>query len=157
MSELPEETVDELAGQDRALGSAPVTVDIPVRFRDVDGMGHVNNAVFSTYLETARIEYWQRLFPGEVELAKVEMILARAEIDFRGQIRFPGTVRVSARCPRIGTKSFDLVYRVVCAAGGDLFAEARTVQVAYDYRAGRTVPVSDDLRRRIERLEGGPP
>lgn len=138
------------------MSDAPVTVEIPVRFRDVDGMGHVNNAVFSTYLETARIEYWHRLFPGEVDLAQVEMILARAEIDFRGQIRFPGAVRVSARCPRIGTKSFDLVYRIVSADGGELFAEARTVQVAFDYRAGRTVPVSDELRRRIETLEGRP-
>ncbi|MFP3939640.1 MAG: acyl-CoA thioesterase [Thermoanaerobaculia bacterium] len=154
MTELPEETVDEPGGRDGAVGSAPVTVDIPVRFRDVDGMGHVNNAVFSTYLETARIEYWHRLFPDELDLSQVEMILARAEIDFRGQIRFPGTVRVSARCPRIGTKSFDLAYRVGPAAGGELYAEARTVQVAYDYRTGRTVPVSDELRRRIETLEG---
>ena len=154
MSERSEETLDEPARQGGLLGSAPVTVDIPVRFRDVDGMAHVNNAVFSTYLETARIEYWHRLFPGELDLSKVEMILARAEIDFRGQIRFPGTVRVSARCPRIGTKSFDLVYRVESADGGELYAEARTVQVAYDYRAGRTVPVSDALRRRIETLEG---
>lgn len=154
MSEIPRERVDGPVLPGRAPHPAPVTVDIPVRFRDVDGMGHVNNAVFSTYLETARIEYWHRLFPDELDLSKVEMILARAEIDFRDQIRFPGTVRVSARCPRIGTKSFDLAYRVEPAAGGELYAEARTVQVAYDYRTGRTVPVSDELRRRIETLEG---
>jgi acyl-CoA thioester hydrolase len=134
----------------------PVSVEIPVRFRDLDGIGHVNNAVFSTYLEAARIDYWERLHPDfrGGDLTQVTMILARAEIDFRDQIAYGETVRVSARCPRIGTKSFDLEYRIESADGARLFAEARTVQVAYDYGERRTVPVSDDLRRRIEALEG---
>jgi len=136
----------------------PVSIEIPVRFRDLDGIGHVNNAVFSTYLESARIRYWERLFPGFCgdELTKVTMILARAEIDFRGQIAYGETVRVLARCPRIGTKSFDLEYRIESAHGERLYAEARTVQVAYDYGEQRTAPVSADLRRRIEELEGRP-
>lgn len=136
----------------------PVEVEIPVRFRDVDGMGHVNNAVFSTYLETARIAYWERLDPSvkDGDLRKVTMILARAEIDFRGQIAYGETVRVRCRCPRIGGKSFDLVYRIESPDGERLYAEARTVQVAFDYDSQRTIPVSDDLRRRIEAVEGRP-
>lgn len=136
----------------------PVAVEIPVRFRDVDGMGHVNNAVFSTYLETARIHYWEHLDPDVRggDLSRVTMILARAEIDFRDQIAYGETVRVLARCPRIGTKSFDLEYRIESADGSRLYAEARTVQVAYDYEGRRTVPVSAELRRRIEALEGRP-
>ncbi len=134
----------------------PVAVEVPVRFRDVDGMGHVNNSVFSTYLEIARIAYWERLDPSVRggDLRKVTMILARAEIDFRGQISYGETVRVLTRCPRVGTKSFDLEYRVESNDGGRLYAEARTVQVAFDYDAQRTVPVSDELRRRIESVEG---
>lgn len=137
----------------------PVSVEIPVRFRDVDGMGHVNNAVFSTYLETARIHYWERLDPEvrDGDLSRVTMILARAEIDFRDQISYGETVRVLARCPRIGTKSFDLEYRIESADSARLYAEARTVQVAYDYRERRTAPVSEELRRRIEALEGRAP
>lgn len=135
----------------------PVSVDIPVRFRDVDGMGHVNNAVFSTYLETARIAYWERLDPAvrEGDLNRVTMILARTEIDFRGQISYGETVRVHTRCPRVGTKSFDLEYRIESADGERLYAEARTVQVAFDYEAQRTIPVGEELRRRIAAVEGG--
>jgi acyl-CoA thioester hydrolase len=125
----------------------------------VDGMGHVNNAVFSTYLETARIAYWERLDPSvrEGDLTRVTMILARAEIDFRGQISYGETVRVLARCPRVGTKSFDLEYRIESADGERLYAEARTVQVAFDYEAQRTIPVSEALRRRIGAIEERPP
>ena len=136
----------------------PVAIEIPVRFRDVDGMGHVNNAVFSTYLESARVAYGERLDPSvrDGDLTKVTMILARAEIDFRGQVSYGETVRVRCRCPRIGRKSFDLEYRIESADDGRLYAEARTVQVAFDYDAQRTVPVSDELRRRIEGVEGHP-
>jgi len=143
----------------------PVEITIPVRFRDVDGMGHVNNAVFHTYLESARIAYWQRLYEdrergreGEavpvLRLDQVGFILARMECDFRGQIPFGATVRVRLRCPRVGTKSFDFNYRIESLGGDVLYAEARSVQVCYDYERDRTVPATDDLRRRIAALEG---
>ena len=138
----------------------PVEIDIPVRFRDLDGMGHVNNAVFSTYLESARVVYWQRLHPGdpiEVSPDAIPFILARTELDFRAQIPFEppgGGVRVLVRCPKIGTKSFDLEYRVESADGEVLYAEARSVQVCFDYGASATIPVTDDLRRRVAALEG---
>lgn len=143
----------------------PVEIVIPVRFRDVDGMGHVNNAVFHTYLESARIAYWQKLYEdrligrqGEesptLRLDEVAFILVRMECDFRGQIPFGDTVRVRIRCPRVGTKSFDFDYRIESLGGDVLYAEARSVQVCYDYELDRTVPATDDLRRRIAGLEG---
>lgn len=142
------------------MSAYPVEIEIPVRFRDLDGMGHVNNAVFSTFLESARVGYWQRLHPGEpleVSPEAIPFILARTEIDFRAQIPFEppgGAVRVRTRCPRIGTKSFELEYLIESADGEVLYAEARSVQVCFDYRANETVPVTDELRRRVAAFEG---
>ena len=110
-----------------------------VRFRDCDPMGHVNNAVYSTYLEQARIGVVGDLAP---------FILARVEIDFRAELRSGEEVEVRTRCGRIGTKSFDLEHEIV--ADGRLVAEAKSVLVGYDYDAGRSVPLSDDLRRQLE-------
>ncbi|MGD2116276.1 MAG: thioesterase family protein [Acidobacteriota bacterium] len=135
----------------------PVEVEIPVRFRDVDGMGHVNNAVFHTYLESARLVYWQTVFEDRglgASLDEIAFILARMECDFRGQIPFGDAVRVRIRCPRIGGKSFDFDYRIESPDGRTLYAEARSVQVCFDYDRNETVAVTDDLRRRIARLEG---
>ena len=70
-----------------------------VRFRDCDLMGHVNNAVFSTYLEEARIGVLDGLH---------EFILARVEIHFRSQLRAGEDVEVHTRAGKVGTKSFDL-------------------------------------------------
>jgi acyl-CoA thioester hydrolase len=109
-----------------------------VRFRDCDGMGHVNNAVFSTYLEESRIGVLGGLNA---------FILARVEIDFRSELRMGEEVEVRTRCARIGTKSFDLEH--VIAAGGRVVAEARSVLVSYDYERSESVPVPDDLRKRL--------
>jgi acyl-CoA thioester hydrolase len=109
-----------------------------VRFRDCDAMGHVNNAVYSTYLEQARIGIMGGLG---------EMILARVEIDFRAELRAGEEVEVRSRCERIGTKSFDLGHEMW--AGERLVAEAKSVLVGYDYSDGRSVPLSDEQRRRL--------
>src|SRR3954471_10363286 len=98
-------------------------------------MGHVNNAVYSTYLEQARIGVLGGLDP---------FILARVEIDFRDELRAGEEVQVLARCAGGGTKSFDLEHEL--HADGRLVAEAKSVLVGYDYEAARSVPLSDELR-----------
>jgi acyl-CoA thioester hydrolase len=110
-----------------------------VRFRDCDAMGHVNNAVYSTYLEEARIGVLGGLSA---------FILARVEIDFRAELRMGEEVEVRTRCGRIGTKSFDLEH--VISAGARVVAEARSVLVSYDYKRGTSVPIPDELRARLE-------
>ena len=109
-----------------------------VRFRDCDAMGHVNNAVFSTYLEEARIGVLGGLSP---------FILARVEIDFRSELRAGDEVEVRSRCSRIGTKSFELEHRIV--AGDRLVADAKSVLVGYDYTTGTSVPLTENQRRRL--------
>jgi acyl-CoA thioester hydrolase len=102
-------------------------------------MGHVNNALFSTYLEEARIGVLGGLG---------EFILARVEIDFRSELRAGEEVEILSRCSHVGTKSFGLEHRL--AVGERLVAEATSVLVSYDYERGESVPVPDELRRRLE-------
>jgi acyl-CoA thioester hydrolase len=109
-----------------------------VRFSDCDPMGHVNNAVYSTYLEQARIGVLGGLSA---------FILARVEIDFRAELRAGEEVEVRSRCGRIGTKSFDLEHEL--HVDGRLVAEARSVLVAYDYETGRSVEVPDAVKARL--------
>ena len=110
-----------------------------VRFNDCDPMGHANNAVYSTYLEEARIGVLGGLG---------EFILARVEIDFRSELRSGEEVEIASRCSHVGTKSFRLDHRLT--AGERLVAEATSVLVSYDYERGESVPVPDELRRRLQ-------
>jgi acyl-CoA thioester hydrolase len=114
-----------------------------VRFRDLDGMAHVNNAVFSTYLEQARLAWF-----GEREANPLEdVILARTEIDFRSPVRLGEVVEVGVRPARVGNKSFELEYEL--RADGRVVAEARSVLVGYDYRLGESTTIPERWRRRL--------
>ena len=110
-----------------------------VRFRDVDSMGHCNNAVFLTFCEQARIAFLRSLGPTTEHL-----ILARAAIDYRAPLFEDDEVEVGVRCSRVGTSSFELEYQV--RAGDRLAAEGSSVIVSYDYERGAPTPIPEHWR-----------
>jgi acyl-CoA thioester hydrolase len=122
-----------------------------VEFRDVDAADHVNNAVYLTYLETARIAYLREALGVEF-LYQLALVLAQISVDFRSPARFPELLEIGTRVPRIGAKSFAMEHEI---RGGDgrLVAEAKSVLVAYDYEADASMPVPDEWRRRLEAYE----
>ena len=115
-----------------------------VRFRDLDGMGHVNNAVYSTYLEQARLAW----FGDDERLPLADVILARTEIDFRSPLAVGEVVSIGVRPSRLGTKSFELEYEL--RSDGRLVAEAKSVLVGYDYTRGESALVPERWRRKLE-------
>lgn len=137
----------------------PFVHEATVRFSDLDCRGHVNNAVFSSYIEDARLRWYAAT--GDPEEAppmsyEVDMILARTEIDFRGELRESGeTVQVGVRPGRVGTKSLDLEYKL--CAGDRVVAEAKSVLVGFDFVRGVSAPIPDRWQRRIRnaRTDGG--
>ncbi len=125
---------------------------LQVRFRDCDPMRHVNNAVYLTYMEQARFHYWRdvvRLPHSETR----SFIIARAECDYRSAAVPGDWLDIWTRVSSIGRASFAMDYEIVAAAGR-LVASARTVQVMYDYRENRSLPVPDDLAETLEAYEG---
>ena len=123
------------------------------RFRDTDAMGHINNAVYVTYLEVARQEYW-RAFKRDEDYRVVPFILARVEIDFRSEALVRESLELCIRCSHVGTKSFGFEYLIREEQSHRVVAEARTVQVCYDYVAKASMRVPEDLRAHLEAFEG---
>jgi acyl-CoA thioester hydrolase len=114
-----------------------------VRFNDLDAFGHVNNAVYSSYLEDARNAFMREA--GLVrKVEDIAMILARVEIDFLGQVGVGEQLEVGVRASRFGTKSFDFEYEI--RSGERVVASAKTVQVGFDYDSNETIPVPDAWR-----------
>jgi acyl-CoA thioester hydrolase len=122
-----------------------------VEFRDIDSAGHVNNAVYLTYLETARIRYLIAVLGPEFAY-EISLILARIAVDFRAPAFFPETLELGARVTRVGTTSFDLEHEI---RGGDgrLVLEASSVLVAYDYEANAPMTIPDVWRARLDAYE----
>jgi len=136
-----------------AIPGFTLTHELTPRFRDTDAMGHINNAVYVTYLEVARQEYW-RDFSRDVDYRRVPFILAGVKIDFRSEALVSERLAIGIRCDWVGNKSFAFGYEIREATTGRLVVEATSVQVCYDYQAKRSMPVPDELRRLLERYEG---
>ena len=118
---------------------------IDVRFRDLDAIGHVNNAVYLTYFEMARIAYWLQV-THRTEIADLDMILARAEIDYRSPLVFGETIEVGVGCTSLGRSSFVLELDAHERASGRLVAECRKTLVYYDFATGSKKPLTDEVR-----------
>ena len=128
---------------------------IVVRYGDLDPQGHVNNAAYLTYLEHSRVAYVRHLglWDGKSFL-EIGIILARIEMDYKSPILMTDAVEIGLRTTRLGNKSLDMEYVVREFNTGLIFAEAKTVQVAYDYNQGKTIPLRDSWRKTLQEYEG---
>ena len=129
---------------------------LEVRFRDCDALGHVNNAVYLTYLEEARIAHWRATGlaakTGTADAASEVpgVILARAEVDYRRPAKHGDVLTVHLGVAAIGRTSFTYEYEVTDAEG-QLIANARTVIVRFDYATSRPVAISDEIKEALTR------
>jgi len=126
---------------------------IEIRWRDQDAYGHVNNAVYLTYLEEVRDEWLERAL-GDAGDAW-GYVTARVAIDFRRELTQDDDAIVARLwLTRIGTSSVTTREEIV-TVGGELAAEAEAVLVARDTESGRSRPLSDAERAALERELGG--
>jgi acyl-CoA thioester hydrolase len=127
---------------------------LTVRFRDCDPLGHVNNAVYLTYLEQARFTLWRAqlgFLPRDSQQRDrgTGFILARVECDFRAQVRYGDELEVRLSLGGFGRTSFTYTYDIMDAMTDRLVAAAKTVLVRYDYDAEKAAPLDDDLKRQL--------
>jgi acyl-CoA thioester hydrolase len=121
---------------------------IEIRWRDLDAYGHVNNAVYLTYLEEVRDEWLERTLGSDESVW--DYVIARVAIDFRRELT-QGDDEVVARCTlaRVGNSS--LTTREELFVGGQVAAEAEAVLVARDRESGRARPLVERERLALAR------
>ncbi len=124
--------------------------EMEVRFRDLDMMGHLNNAVYATYLEQARVEYIEDVV--EEPLMEIGAVVADLHLDFERPIDWGDDVVVAVRADELGTSSIPLEYEI--RVDGDVAATAETLMVTFDPEAGEPRPIPDAWRERIQAHEG---
>lgn len=125
-----------------------------IRWRDLDALGHVNNAVYFTYLEQTRIRYLHKLKMISNNPVDIGIILAEASCQFKSPLELGEQVTVYLRVSELRNSSFIIEYRME-GAEGRLAATARSAQVCYDYEERRSVPIPDTWRGIITAYEPG--
>jgi acyl-CoA thioester hydrolase len=124
------------------------TTRVDIRWRDMDAFRHVNNAVYLSYLEEARDEWFLQVLGNGLLLN--DFLLARVAIDYRSPLtQDDGQVEVEIRCTRIGNSSVGTSERLTSVRDGRVAAEAEAVLVHYDWDSGKSRPLTDDLRARF--------
>jgi acyl-CoA thioester hydrolase len=131
---------------------------VTVRYGDLDPQGHVNNAAFITYLEHARVSYVRQLglWDGKSFL-EIGFILARVEMDYREPIQLTDLIEVGVRVSRLGNRSLVMEYLIREIGTLRIFAEGKTVQVAYDYQEKSTIALNESWKETIRQFEGNLP
>jgi acyl-CoA thioester hydrolase len=129
----------------------PVVVRVPVQWGDMDALGHVNNARYFTWFESARIALFERVGLASTGVPEVGPILAHTRCDFLAPVRYPAEVLAGARVDWLGTTSFTMGYGVALADSppGELVARGEGVVVLIDYRNGAKVAISPPLREAL--------
>jgi acyl-CoA thioester hydrolase len=119
---------------------------LATRYADYDTKGHVNNAVYLTYFEEARGRAWMEALGQGPDFS---FILAEATVRFRAEAMIGDALDIEIQTAEIRTKAWVWEYAIRRSADEQLVADGRTVQVMYDYDAGRTIPIPDTLRERL--------
>jgi acyl-CoA thioester hydrolase len=133
-------------------GQKKIVSDIHIRFKDIDFMGHVNNAVYLTYFEEGRKEFIISVF----EIDKPEdysFILAHMSCDYLKPIKISDTVILEIWVGEIGNKRFDFIYRLLKKGIDDneaiVCAKGRSVQVFFDYKENITLAIPEHIREQL--------
>jgi acyl-CoA thioester hydrolase len=130
---------------------------IEVRWGDMDAFGHVNNARYFTYCESARILYFETLeFDRYRATEKHGPAVVTATCNFHRQVHYPKALEVGARAIKIGGKSFTLEYAVYHAGSNELVADGSSVVAWVDYGIGQAVPLPAALKQRIREFDALP-
>lgn len=126
---------------------------IETRFADFDMMGHVNNAVYFTYMEIARTKYWKQAISWDWE--KTGVVIAQASLDYILPVFLKDQISMYVRTSRIGTTSFDLEYMLVKHVNGaeQICTKGKSVCVAFDYAAKKPTLIPETEKQKMITFE----
>jgi len=126
---------------------------IQIRFGDIDLMGHANNGVQLSYLDLARMDYFQQVYGQVIDWNDSALIVAHLEIDYLSSITLSDKIEVHTKIHRIGTKSVGLYQNIVDSVTGEIKTKTSQVMVGYSQKLGESIAVPETLKIRIREFE----
>ena len=128
---------------------------VQIRFKDIDQLGHVNNANHLSYFELARMKYSSDVL-GKIDWTKMGFILASARVDYKLPILLEDEVTVLTRTARMGTKSFEMEHRITAVRNGQEteLASGASVLVCMDYLNMKSIPIPENWKKLVSGYEG---
>jgi acyl-CoA thioester hydrolase len=123
---------------------------LQIRFADLDILGHVNNSVYLTYFELARLHYFRYLVGDHWDWKKDGMVLVKNEVEYIKPVLVTDNPEIEMKVAHIGTKSFALYYELI--VNGVLYTKGLSVQVCYDSISGQSIPIPPQMLEALNKL-----
>ncbi len=127
---------------------------IQIRFGDIDVIGHVNNGVQLSYLDLARLDYFEHIYGQTINWQDTALIVAHLEIDYFSPIFLKDKIEVHTCIHKIGNKSVSLRQNIIDSTTGDIKTQTSQVMVAFCPKSNTSVEVPETLKIRIRSFEG---
>ncbi len=124
--------------------------EIQVRYSDLDVLGHVNNCVYLSYFEMARVHYFGQLLGQDWDWEKNGVILVKNEVEYHLPVLLHHKPTIAVRTEDIGNKSFTLSYKIY--AGDQLMSTGKSILVCYDSRRQKTVTIPSEMMKALEQM-----
>ena len=122
-------------------------LEIQMRFADIDKMGHVNNAVYLSYFETARLHFLGKLLGENWDWDKFGIILMKNEVEYLRPVLLEHKPLVYMGLEHIGNKSFSLNYEI--KVNGEVYCKGISLLVSYDYSRQQTQTIPEEMRVKL--------
>ena len=127
---------------------------IQIRFNDIDLLGHLNNALYFQFMDLAKVSYFKQFTGDRYDWSKIGLVVAHIDVDFIAPTYINDHIEVLTAVASISNKSLVLSQRVVEVTTGEVKCVANTVMVNFDPASNRSVPISDEWRKRLSDYEG---
>ena len=129
-------------------------VEQDIRWGDMDSMGHVNNTLFFRYMESVRIEYFEKiLFWDSMKNTGVGPILASTSCKFKAPLAYPDTESVGAKTTLISEHGFTMNFSIISNKLNREVAEGEARMVSYDYNNHKKAPLPKEVLQKIKDLD----
>jgi acyl-CoA thioester hydrolase len=122
-------------------------MSLQTRWRDLDAMGHINHAAYLTFMENARLEFYESLGFSTRNSGEVDgIILASMNVQYHQQVIHPSGLDIGQRIVRVGNKSFDMLTAIFLKDNESPVLSALFTLVAFNYKLNKTIPAPDKIR-----------
>jgi acyl-CoA thioester hydrolase len=128
---------------------------VQIRFVDIDAFGHVNNAVFASYYETARVAYFDEVLGLRINWKKNGLILAKNILEYKLPVYLRDTIICRTAVVKLGNKSIEIFNELIRKNNNleEIVASAHGILVCYDYENNETIEIPSEWRELIQRKE----
>lgn len=130
------------------------TMDVQIRFNDIDALGHVNNAVYMEFFDLGKSRYFTEVNGGPVDWRSANVVVANVNCNYLAPIYFNEPIAVQTQTEYVHERSVKLLQQLINTTTGEVKCQCVVIMVGFDVKAGVSAPITEDWKTKIAEYEG---